>query len=305
MADRFRSADELLKNGTTGLTGEVKAQTEEILRNAEARAQAASRNLNAGLRLDLTEAYGALGRTPGEQQDYLQARRFGAEGSEGFRDAFDQLSRLRDLTEAESSGSGFVKDLVYDMQRGVGFAEALSGALSRLTSRFLDKGIDALFNAGFGGGDGGGLGSVVSAIGTAITGGSAIPRFATGGAVVGAGTGTSDSIPAMLSNGEFIVNSRAARANLPLLRAINSGRARGYAAGGVVGTVGAMPAVATARPAPSGDTHLSVGGDTVTMMQAPGYTPEQFKAVLDQRDGRLMRNINGIVANGRRRYTRA
>lgn len=269
LSREFATATDLVAGSSAKLTPELAAQRAEWLKLADAEAAAVRGREQSRLKLDLTEAYGALGRTPGEQQDYLQARRFGAEGSAEFQGAYDQLSRLRDLTEAKSTGSGFVKDLAYDLQRGVGFAEALSGALSRITSRFLDKGIDALFNAGFGGGDGGGLGSVVSAIGTAITGGSAIPRFATGGAVVGAGTGTSDSIPAMLSNGEFIVNSRAARANLPLLRAINSGRARGYAAGGVVGAVGAMPVPIVARPAAASRPNLTYrGGDT--HITAPG-----------------------------------
>ena len=52
---------------------------------------------------------------------------------------------------------------------------------------------------------------------------------ATGGFIVGPGSGTSDSIPAMLSNGEFVVNAKATAKNLGLLRAIN-----GYASGGIV-----------------------------------------------------------------------
>lgn len=49
-----------------------------------------------------------------------------------------------------------------------------------------------------------------------------ISGFAQGGYVSGAGTSTSDSIPAMLSNGEFVVNAAATRSNLPLLSAINN-----------------------------------------------------------------------------------
>lgn len=57
---------------------------------------------------------------------------------------------------------------------------------------------------------------------------------ATGGHVTGPGTGTSDSIPAMLSNGEFVINAAATRRNLALLHEINRGGLRGYAAGGYV-----------------------------------------------------------------------
>ena len=49
-----------------------------------------------------------------------------------------------------------------------------------------------------------------------------IPGFATGGYVSGAGTGTSDSIMARLSDGEFVVNAKATSRNRELLEAINS-----------------------------------------------------------------------------------
>jgi murein DD-endopeptidase MepM/ murein hydrolase activator NlpD len=46
--------------------------------------------------------------------------------------------------------------------------------------------------------------------------------FADGGRVTGPGTGRSDSIPAMLSNGEFVVNSAATKTYGPLLDSINA-----------------------------------------------------------------------------------
>lgn len=46
-------------------------------------------------------------------------------------------------------------------------------------------------------------------------------KFARGGRVTGAGTGTSDSIPAMLSNGESVINARSTAMFAPLLSAIN------------------------------------------------------------------------------------
>lgn len=57
--------------------------------------------------------------------------------------------------------------------------------------------------------------------------------LASGGYVAGPGTGTSDSIPAMLSNGEYVVRASAVRKiGVPALNAINAGR--GFADGGVV-----------------------------------------------------------------------
>jgi TP901 family phage tail tape measure protein len=60
-------------------------------------------------------------------------------------------------------------------------------------------------------------------------------KFAAGGKIYGPGTGTSDSIPIMASAGEFIVNAKATRENLPLLAAINGGMGNqdgNYAEGG-------------------------------------------------------------------------
>ena len=63
--------------------------------------------------------------------------------------------------------------------------------------------------------------------------------FASGGPVRGAGTSTSDSIPTMLSNGEYVINAdAAAQIGLPTLNAINSGNLPKYADGGEVGGAG-------------------------------------------------------------------
>ncbi|MGE4267181.1 MAG: phage tail length tape measure family protein [Deferribacterales bacterium] len=65
----------------------------------------------------------------------------------------------------------------------------------------------------------------ISNTSTATTWGSGGVGFAAaGGYISGAGTGTSDSIPMRLSNGEFVTNARATSEYRPLLEAINSGR---------------------------------------------------------------------------------
>ena len=61
--------------------------------------------------------------------------------------------------------------------------------------------------------------------------------YAGGGAVSGPGTGTSDSIAARLSNGEFVVNAAATSRHRGLLEALNGGPGAGgsaYAGGGLV-----------------------------------------------------------------------
>ena len=49
-----------------------------------------------------------------------------------------------------------------------------------------------------------------------------VPKYATGGLITGEGTGTSDSIPAMLSNGESVMTARATSTYSPILSALNT-----------------------------------------------------------------------------------
>ncbi len=63
--------------------------------------------------------------------------------------------------------------------------------------------------------------------------------YATGGPIFGPGSGTSDSIPAWLSNGEYVINSRAAAFyGRGMMNAINSMKAPKFAGGGPVGEHG-------------------------------------------------------------------
>lgn len=74
-------------------------------------------------------------------------------------------------------------------------------------------------------------------------GGGPIRAFATGGNVSGPGTGTSDSIPAWLSNGEYVMRAAAVRKyGTGLMDAINRGSAPRFASGGQVGSGTASPA---------------------------------------------------------------
>lgn len=57
-------------------------------------------------------------------------------------------------------------------------------------------------------------------------------EYATGGYISGPGTSTSDSIPAMLSNGEYVINAASTSRWRPILEAINSGNFEGFRNGG-------------------------------------------------------------------------
>lgn len=66
-----------------------------------------------------------------------------------------------------------------------------------------------------------GIAAAFSAVQIGLIAKQKMPAFAGGGLVEGEGTGTSDSINARLSNGEFVINAASTKQFLPLLRAIN------------------------------------------------------------------------------------
>lgn len=68
-------------------------------------------------------------------------------------------------------------------------------------------------------------------------------KKAEGGFISGAGTSTSDSIPAMLSNGEYVIRAAAVRnIGVPTLNALNTGKYH-FANGGYVGDQKMAPAI--------------------------------------------------------------
>ncbi|ACL57566.1 phage tail length tape measure family protein [Methylobacterium nodulans] len=224
IANRFKTAEEALAANTSTLTGELKTQTEELQRNAAARAAVTAAGQRKALALDLSDAYAALGRTPGEQQDYLIARsRFG-EGTPEFQQAYDSLQQLRSVAEAKLTGSGFVKDLVSDLRNGKSFADALGGSLVSLVGRLGDKAIDRLFNSLFSQASPGG-GDIFSSIGKLI-------GFAGGGYTGNGGVG---QIAGVVHGKEFVFDAAStARIGPANLEAIRRG-VRGYQGGGFVG----------------------------------------------------------------------
>ncbi|GJJ80630.1 hypothetical protein PcPA57_13500 [Pasteurella canis] len=72
------------------------------------------------------------------------------------------------------------------------------------------------------------IGGLFGAVGGVVT-------AATGGYITGPGTGTSDSIPARLSNGEYVIRAASvSRYGVDFLHAINRGQLRKYSTGGLV-----------------------------------------------------------------------
>lgn len=121
-----------------------------------------------------------------------------------------------------------------------------------------------------------------------------IPGFATGGYVSGAGTGTSDSIMARLSDGEFVVNAAATKRNRALLEAINSNERVSVAGGG--GSV--FPAQS---PAHGGGAQTN---QVIHQVTIENYSQSQIETRTDS-DGRLrvivqaaVDEISGQLASG-------
>ena len=152
--------------------------------------------------------------------------------SDGMRNYANSFKSMREsMSDAVTGSLGKMADSLADfVATGKADFRGLAASILQDLSRMLIK--MALFNAmkaAMGAWGGGGFRD-----------GGMVQQFSNGGAVWGAGTSTSDSIPALLSNGEFVVNAAATRRHRALLEAVNQNR---YASGGAVGKLPVMPAV--------------------------------------------------------------
>jgi hypothetical protein len=75
-------------------------------------------------------------------------------------------------------------------------------------------------------------------VNTGASGRAIAPNFASGGMLSGPGTGTSDSIPIMASNGEYIMNASAVKAYGP--KFMDKINAKKFASGGFIGSMPTM-----------------------------------------------------------------
>ena len=182
------------------------------------------------------------------------------------------------------------------------FTSSLSGLLIGTTTlndalkSLLNNLIDATLQAALLGK--GPLSGLLGGTGSGILG--AIFGFADGGRVRGPGTGTSDSIPARLSNGEYVVNARATTQNLALLEAINSGKALHLADGGLIGTppVIRKPANSNATAAPT----IQINAP-ITVNGSAG-TPQQNDDLARKMAKQMEQSMRGVIADEIRKQTR-
>lgn len=158
--------------------------------------------------------------------DELAAR--SGQAAQALEDQAQAQAKLVDsLDEVRGTAYDVLGGFVDDIRNGVSAADALNNALNRVLDKIIEIGLQNV------------IGSLFGAPGTTQTGSlGKLFGFAEGGKVHGPGTSTSDSIPARLSRGEFVVNAAATARNQRLLEAINAGadlqRALGFAGGGMV-----------------------------------------------------------------------
>lgn len=130
-----------------------------------------------------------------------------------------------------------------------------------------------------------GAGAVINAVGKAL--GKQDPLkapndqgggFAGGGPVVGAGTGTSDSILTRLSNGEFVMRAAAVQKwGTDFLHSLNRGRLPGFADGGLVGAArGFGTGNAAAAGGPSRTLNLTIGEEVFEGLLAPDTVADKL-----------------------------
>lgn len=146
----------------------------------------------------------------------------------------EQQQKINTISKLQQTGNQLAKDFsgaITDWITGAkSFGDAMKSVLQQLISQLIQAALYATIVAACTGGGGGFAARWSKAFGKG---------FATGGSVAGPGTGTSDSIPAMLSNGEYVLNAQAVdRLGVPFLNGLNTGRLRGFASGGLVGSGG-------------------------------------------------------------------
>lgn len=171
----------------------------------------------------------------------------------------EEQQKINTISKIQQTSNQLAKDFsgaITDWITGAqSFGDAMKSVLQQLISQLIQAALYATIVAACTGGGGGFAARWKGAFGKGL---------ATGGSVDGPGTGTSDSVPAMLSNGEYVLNAQAVdRLGVPFLNGLNTGRLRGFASGGLVGSGGAYN-----RPASVGSSSSSTSNSITLNVSA-------------------------------------
>lgn len=215
-----------------------KARTEQELLNA---AQKAGVAITPELRAQLAQTAEQWALATAEANKFNEANGRIQQTAQEWRD-----------TERDAIGS-----VVSDLIAGKSAAETFADALGKVLDKLLEIVSQSLFDGIFGQ-SGSIFGGLVSGIVGKKDGG--VVKAATGGLIRGPGGPRTDSIPARLSDGEFVVNAKATKQNRAILEAINRGRELSFASGGMASLKApSMPILsASQRPSASGPMRVDV-----------------------------------------------
>ena len=130
--------------------------------------------------------------------------------------ASSMISSLKELAEVSGASAQYQKALAL-AEVALNTGQAISAGIASAMATPFPANIGAILTT---------IASVISGIAQARSAinSAKVPtaKFAQGGLVTGEGTGTSDSIPAMLSNGESVMTARATSAYSGILSALNT-----------------------------------------------------------------------------------
>lgn len=130
--------------------------------------------------------------------------------------ASSMISSLKELAEVSGASAKYQKALAL-AEAALNTGQAISAGIASAMATPFPANIGAILTT---------ISAVISGIAQAKSAikSANIPtaKFAQGGLVTGEGTGTSDSIPAMLSNGESVMTARATSTYSPILSALNT-----------------------------------------------------------------------------------
>lgn len=262
-----------------------KARTEQELLNA---AQKAGVAITPELKAQIKQTADQWAMATAEANKLAEAQDKIRQRSEEWQDA--QKDALR----------GIVDDLI----QGKSAAEAFAGALQKIANKLLDMAFDDLFSSFKGGAGGGGIFGAIASI-FRKDGGPV--KAATGGYISGPGGPRSDSIPAMLSNGEYVINAAATKKFGPLLDAINSGKGLALAGGGPVLQAPTMPMLKSPMSSASGGSSAQIsidlsGSQGDAQIEARAYAGAQRALQEWQRTPQFTQTVGRAASRARTEY---
>lgn len=132
--------------------------------------------------------------------------------AQALKDITGGLTKLLDTLGESNEAFAKMSKIIALAQISIDTGKALSAGIASASSRPFPANLAAIATT---------VATILANIATAISTVKSA-KFAQGGKVTGPGTGTSDSIPAMLSNGEFVMTAAATKMFEPLLMTMNN-----------------------------------------------------------------------------------